>query len=220
MNKKRKKQIIEYVATKCAWLLILGFGKTGRLVVKNKHYKNQALNSGRPVLYIVWHGRMLAPIYIMRNRKIAAMVSEHGDGEIIAQTILKLGYRTVRGSSTRGGLNAFKDMLKLMKNGYNCAVLPDGPVGPKQEMKMGSILLAQRSGGYLVPITFTAQKSITMKSWDGFTLWKPFSKVAVVFGKPMLIPRKLNPSQLEEHRIRVEKSMNDLQREVDEIFQS
>lgn len=218
MNKKKKKQIVHYLAIKCAWLLILALGKLARIEVKRDSLHQKALKSGKPILYLVWHGKMLAPIYALRNHKIIAMVSEHGDGEIIARTILKLGYLTIRGSSTRGGQRAFREMLKALKNGHHCTVLPDGPQGPSQVMKMGAILLAQRSGGYLLPLTFAAQKPIRMKSWDRFTLWRPFSKVAVIYGEPLEIPRKQNPGQLEEYRLFVESRMNNLQAEADEIF--
>jgi len=218
MDKKKKKELIRYIASKLAWLLILAFGKMSRLVVKNEAWRREALNSGRPLLYISWHGKMLAPIYVLRNNKIIAMVSEHGDGEIIAQTILRLGYKVIRGSSTRGGSKVFREMLRELKNGRHCTVLPDGPTGPSRVMKMGAIQLAQRTGGYLLPITFAAEKPIVMRSWDSFTLWRPFSRVAVVYGKPILIPRKLNPAQLEAYRIKVENIMNDQQRETDDLF--
>lgn len=218
MDKTKKKEIVRYIASKLAWLLILAFGKMSRLVVKHEAWRRKALSSGHPLLYIAWHGKMLAPIYVLRNKKIIAMVSEHGDGEIIAQTILRLGYKTIRGSSTRGGLQAFREMLRELQKGSHCTVLPDGPTGPSRVMKMGAIQLAQRTGGYLLPITFAAEKPIILKSWDGFTLWRPFSKVAVVYGKPILIPRKLNSAQLEEYRKMVEKRMNDQQQETDEIF--
>ena len=71
-----------------------------------------------------------------------------------------------------------------------------------------------------MPVTFSAQKVIKMNSWDGFTLWRPFSKVSVVFGEPILIPRKLTPDQLEESRVMVEHRMNALQEEADEVFRS
>ncbi len=218
MDKKRKKEILRYIAIKLAWLLILGLGKMARMTVKNEKYHKMALNSGRPVLYVVWHGRMLAPIYVLRNLKIIAMVSEHGDGEVIAQTILKLGYRTIRGSSTRGGQKAFREMLKRMKSGAHCTVLPDGPTGPCCIMKMGGIVLAQRSGGYILPVSFSAQKPVVMRSWDRFMLWRPFSKVTMLYGEPIFIPRRLSPERLEEYRKEVEQKLNDLQRQADEVF--
>lgn len=146
------------------------------------------------------------------------MVSEHEDGEMIARTIQRLGYNTVRGSSTHGGSKAFRQMLKLLRNGQNCAILPDGPNGPKQEFKLGAVLLAQRAHAQILPLTFSTQKPITFKSWDGFTIWKPFAKCCGVFGKPFFIPRDIKPDKLEPIRIKVENSMNALVKEADAIF--
>ena len=218
MDKKKKKQILQYLAVKLAWLLILAFGKTARLCVRNEKNRRKAFTDGRPVIVLVWHGKMLAPIYVFRNFQIVAMVSEHGDGEIIAQTIMRLGYKTIRGSSTRGGQRAFREMLKALKRGEHSTILPDGPTGPSRVMKLGAILLAQRSGALLLPVTFSAQKPIIMNSWDGFTMWRPFSRVAVVYGEPMHLPKKLGPAQLEDYRQMVEQAMNKLQQEADDIF--
>lgn len=218
MNKKKKKAILQYLAIKLAWLLVLGFGKAGRVRVKNMHYRWQAIRRNAGLIYLVWHGKMLMPVYVHRNLGISAMVSEHGDGEIIAQAILRLGYRTVRGSSTRGGQKAFREMLKQLKNGEHCTILPDGPTGPRREFKMGAILLAQRSGATLLPVTFAAQKPIVFNSWDRFTLWWPFTKICVLYGKPLTIPRNLSPDQLEEQRLRVEQHLLRLEEEADAIF--
>ncbi len=215
---KSKKEFLSYLGIKLAWLLILFFGKTGRISIKNRHYLRQAVKSGRPVIYVVWHGRMLLPIYIHRKDGICAMVSEHGDGEIIAKTIERLGYTTVRGSSTRGGSKAFRQMLKVLKNGTPCTILPDGPRGPRYEFKIGAVSLAQRSDALILPLSFSSSNPIVLKSWDRFTLWKPFAKLYVVYGKPMIVPRKISQEELEAYRIKIENQMNDLQEQADAIF--
>ena len=93
MDKQKKKELIAFIAGKFAWLLILLMCKWGRIRYRNLHYYFQALKSPRPIIICTWHGRMLIPIYMMRNRGIVAMVSEHEDGEMIAQTIMRLGYK-------------------------------------------------------------------------------------------------------------------------------
>ncbi|NIA29329.1 MAG: DUF374 domain-containing protein [Actinobacteria bacterium] len=216
--KKTKKEIISYLAAKLAWLLILFLGKTGRINIVNKIYFFRVRSSGKPFIIVTWHGRMLVPIYIHRNMGFIAMVSEHGDGEMIAQTILRLGYKTVRGSTTRGGSRVVRKMLKVLKNGNNCAILPDGPNGPRHEFKMGAILIAQRSQAWLLPCTFSASKPIQLHSWDRFTLWRPFSKLQAVYGEPMAIPRKINPHELEQYRVKMENRMNALVEEADATF--
>jgi lysophospholipid acyltransferase (LPLAT)-like uncharacterized protein len=218
MIKEKRKQILLYLATKLSWLLVLAFGKMARIRVKGAGYWRSLVNSKRGFIYLLWHGKMLMPVYFHRRRNILAMVSEHGDGEIIAQAILRLGYRTARGSSTRGGQKAFRALLREVKNGAECTILPDGPQGPRHELKMGAIVLAQMAGVPILPLTFAAQRPIVFRSWDRFTMWWPFSKVYVLYGKPITIPRKLTPSQLEEHRLTVEQQLLALEKEADDIF--
>ncbi len=216
--KKTRKEIVSYVAVKFAWLLVLFLGKISRINIANKVYMRKVRSSGKPFIIVTWHGRMLVPIYIHRNMGIVSMVSEHGDGEMIAQTILRLGYKTIRGSSTRGGSRAVRRMLKVLKSGNNCAILPDGPNGPRHEFKMGAILIAQHSGAWLLPCTFSASNPIQLHSWDRFTLWRPFSKLRAVYGEPMSIPRKINPHELEQYRVEMENRMNALVKQADATF--
>jgi lysophospholipid acyltransferase (LPLAT)-like uncharacterized protein len=215
MNKK----ILFLLATNLAWLVILFFGKVCRMHVKHRHRWDRAIAEKRGVIAILWHGKMLIPIYIHRYQGIAAMVSEHHDGEMIAQTVHKLGYETVRGSSTRGGSRAFRQMLSLLKKGKTCTVLPDGPKGPRHHVKLGVIALAQRSGACIIPLTFSARKKICLTSWDRFTLFWPFSRVCLLYGRPMVIPPKIPISELESYRLEVENALKALDREADEYFQ-
>ena len=207
MNKKQRKKILFYLATKLSWLLVLAFGTMSRVTVKNGNLWRHTLKTEKSVIYLVWHGTMLLPVYMMRNRNVLAMVSEHGDGEIIAQAILRLGYKTVRGSSSRGGSKALRSMIKEIRNGAECAILPDGPRGPRHEVKMGAIVLAQLSGAPIVIISSAAEKPIVFNSWDRFTLWRPFCRCSVAFSEPIRIPRKLTPDELETWRLFVEKRM-------------
>ncbi len=217
MNKKKQKKILFYLATKLSWLMVLVFGRLARIKAKNFAVLQQLLQSEKSVIYLVWHGSMLLPVYVMRNRKILAMVSEHGDGEIIAQAIMRLGYETVRGSSTRSGSKALRVMIKRIKKGAECTILPDGPRGPRHEVKMGAIVLAQLSGAPIMIISSAAQKPIVFNSWDRFTLWKPFSKCSIIFGEPIRIPRKLTPDELEEWRLYVQNRMKELDGDADAL---
>ncbi len=213
-----RKELLILIACKFTWLLILFFGKSGRVAVRNKRHWNALCRQRKNFIILSWHGKMLLPIFAHRNLGICAMVSEHDDGEMIAQTIHRLGYTTVRGSSTRGGSKAFRQMLTRLKKGVIGAILPDGPNGPRFEVKMGAILLAQRSDAWLLPVTFSTNKPIVLKSWDRFTFWRPFAKLCMAYGEPIRIPRNLGMQELEIHRKRVEDEMNALQREADAVF--
>lgn len=207
-----------YIATRVTWLLILFLGKIGRITLRNRHYWKQALASGQGFLVPIWHGKMLLPIYVHRNLGVVAMVSEHQDGEMIAQTVHRLGYVTVRGSSTRGGRKAFREMMLALRQNRICTIMPDGPNGPRHEFKMGALILAIRADCLLLPMTFAASRPIVMKSWDRFTLWWPFSRLCLVYGEPFKVPPGLSGEELEAFRLKVEQRMQALEREADAVF--
>lgn len=216
--KKKKKKIIFYLATKLGWLLITLIGKMSFIKVLDRHHHQKLLKKQVPFIYLLWHGRILIPIYVHRGEGVTAMVSMHADGEMIAQTIHKLGYKTVRGSSTRGGNQAFHDMVNVLKNGGLGTIIPDGPRGPRHYLKPGTFYIAQQTGAYLLPITFSANRKIVFNSWDRFMLPLPFSKNVVIYGRPIDVPRELLPEQLEQLRIQFELDMIRLEKRADEYF--
>ena len=218
MSKKNRKEILFLLATKFAWLLILLLGKTARIRIVGGHYWRRALELGNGVLIVVWHGRILLPIYIHRKLGIAVMVSQHIDGEMIAQTIMRLGYNTIRGSSTRGGKEAFHQMVTTLKNGNMCAIMPDGPQGPRHKFKAGALYLAQRSGAYLLPMTFSASHKIQFKSWDRFIIWRPFYKCVVIYGEPFQVPKDLNVAEMVRFRKTVQQQLIELEAKADAFF--
>ena len=193
-----------------AWLMLNLLGRTVRLREIGSEHFRKLENEGKGCVFTVWHGRMFIPIFVQRNRGIVAMVSQHTDGEIIAQAMEMLGYRTVRGSSTRGGGTALRDIVKLIKSGAYGAMTPDGPRGPKGDFKEGTLILAQLTGAYLVPMTHACSKAKVFGSWDSFMLAKPFSKVVVAYGEPVEIPRKLDADGLAKMKKEMEHRMNEL----------
>jgi len=213
-----KKQFLNLLAMKLTWLFIMALGKSAFICVHNKRYLRRAYKTGRPIMFVVWHGKMLLPLYAHRNEGVAAMVSEHNDGEIIARAVERLGFLTVRGSSTRGGTKAYRNMLKELKNGRHCTILPDGPTGPRHEFKMGAVQLAQRSGAVLLPLTFSAKNPVVLKSWDAFTFWLPFGKICLAYGPPLFLPESVDADTLELCRLDIQQRMMDLQKEADDLF--
>ncbi len=204
------------LATKLGWLLILALGRLARVRAVGYHHWRQAVSSGRGVLAMVWHGRILLPIYLHRHQGIIPMVSLHEDGEMIARTVERLGYRTIRGSSTRGGREAFQEMLAALSHGEICAIMPDGPRGPRHHLKPGAIRLAHRSGAFLVPVTFSCDRPIFARSWDRFMLWRPLARAVIFYGQPLLVPPSLTEAELEAFRQRVEEQMVAFERQADE----
>jgi len=218
MKKKTKQKILFLLGSKLAWLIILALGHTSRIKLINRHYVRRLQRENATILFVLWHGRILLPIFVHRNEGITAMVSMHRDGEMIAQNIHRLGYKTVRGSSTRGGNKAFHKMIKVLKDGGNCTIMPDGPTGPRHKLKSGAVYLGQQTGAVLVPLTFACERKIEFKSWDRFNFITPFSKSVVIYGEPITIPPNLNSEQIEEYRQFVEQKMIENEKMADEYF--
>ncbi|MDZ7334474.1 MAG: lysophospholipid acyltransferase family protein [candidate division KSB1 bacterium] len=213
-----KKKIVFYLATKLGWLIILLIGKLCSIRLINRAKVIALQRQHVPILYVLWHGRILIPIFVHRNEGITPMVSLHSDGEIIAQTLQRLGYRTIRGSSSRGGNKAFHEMVDILsKNGVG-AIIPDGPRGPRHHLKPGTLYIAQQSQAYLVPVTFSANRKIVFNSWDRFVLPLPFAKCVMLYGEPVRVGKDFPTDQLEQIREKFEQEMISLERTADEYF--
>jgi lysophospholipid acyltransferase (LPLAT)-like uncharacterized protein len=149
------------------------------------------------VVYAFWHAHLLTLTYTHRGRGAVVMVSRHSDGEIISQIVCRLGYGVVRGSTTRGGLRALLEMVRAGRDGYPLAVTPDGPRGPRHELQSGVLHIAQRSGMPIVPVAAEALRRTELDSWDRFQIPHPFSRVVIVVGSPLGIPREIPTEELE-----------------------
>ncbi len=148
-------------------------------------YNVEALRAARRdhrVIFALWHGELLPLLWHHRGQHIAIVISEHKDGEIIARIAHALGYHTVRGSTTRGGGRALIGLIRAIGDGYDGAVTPDGPRGPRHVFAPGTAVAAQRSGALIVPIRAKPSRAWRLKSWDQFVIPKPFARVEVHYG--------------------------------------
>lgn len=213
-----KKKILFLIATRLGGVFIRLLGRTARIERQGYDHYIWLTENNKKFIYCIWHGRILIPIYLHKNQHIVAMVSQHRDGEIIARILEKLGFHTVRGSSTRGGQRAAIEMIRELKKGAPGAIMPDGPTGPRHSFKPGAITIAQKSGAYLLPFTFSAQNAIRFNSWDRFTLWKPFSRCLALYGEPIPVPEKTNPEEFEQFRRAVERKMIEQEARADAYF--
>ena len=142
---------------------------------------------GQPVIYTFWHGTMLPLLWQHRKEHVAILISEHGDGEIIARIAHSLGYHSVRGSSSRGGERALLGTVRALENGRDVAFTPDGPRGPLESFAPGALIVSQRTGAPLVLITVDAANAWRLKSWDRFLIPKPFSRVTIAYENPLCV---------------------------------
>ncbi len=212
-DSKIKKRTVPIKIRIIAWVAYILLNLVGRLVrireIGAEYYRAMDRRDER-YIFTLWHGRMFIPIFVQRNRGIVAMVSQHLDGEFIARAVERMGYHTVRGSSTRGGSKALREMVRMIRGGLNGAMMVDGPRGPRGEFKPGTVMLAQLSGAKLIPMTYAASKAKIFDSWDLFLLAKPFSRVVVAYGEPVQVPRHMDDADTREFIAMMEARMNSL----------
>jgi lysophospholipid acyltransferase (LPLAT)-like uncharacterized protein len=204
------------VATTAA-LVVLGVGATWRLVRVRLHERDALLERGQRCIFAFWHARLLPLVFTHRRRSIAVLISQHRDGELIARIITRLGFLTGRGSSTRGGEEGIREMLRHAEEGRVLALTPDGPRGPAERVKPGLVYLASRTGFPIVPVASAASGVWALGSWDRFRVPHPFARVVVAYGDPIQVPARLPDDQIEVWRVRIEAGIRDLTAEADRL---
>ena len=153
-----------------------------------------------------------------RNRVINALQSSHSDGMITSLAFQYLGINVILGSSKKGGMQAFRKMVKCLQLGESIAITPDGPKGPKEKVKEGIIKLAQMTNTPIIPLVWTTRKFKIINSWDNFVLPYPFSKGIYSFGKPIYIEKKININKFELERQNLENEIKRLTKILESII--
>ena len=178
--------------------------------------KSNIFNSNEEYIFCCWHNKLfLGPHLLPRNRIINALQSSHSDGMVTSLAFKYLGMNVILGSSKKGGMQAFRKMVKCIKSGESVAITPDGPKGPKEKVKEGIIKLAQITETSIIPLVWTTNKFKLINSWDNFVIPYPFSKGVYSFGKPIYIKKKINEYELEIARQNLENEIKRLTKEVE-----
>lgn len=168
-------------------VLIRALGWTWRIRVSDDDDLRRQRAAKQPVIFILWHGQLLPLLYHHRREGVAVLISEHSDGEIVARIAISLGYRTVRGSTSRGAARALIGLSRAVKEGHDLAITPDGPRGPARSFAAGALVVSQRTGAPMVPVAVSASRGWRLKSWDRFLIPKPFARVHIAYGDLMSI---------------------------------
>lgn len=162
----------------------------------------------RSVIYALWHAQQLPLTVQHRGENVAVMISQHRDGEIIARVVESIGYRAVRGSSTRGGSRALKELVRAASEGHPLAITTDGPRGPARVCKPGVVLAASLTGLPVVPTAAAAVRAWVFRSWDRFVVPKPGSVVYLTYGEPIHVPPELDESDVVRWQERISEAQN------------
>lgn len=205
---------------RAVWLLVNTFSATFRWRLEDA----SGVLAGpqpRPAIYALWHNRSaLAPVVYRKfvrarwpERRLTAMASASKDGAIAARVMELFGAQTVRGSSSRRGPQAMAELIDAARSGSDLAITPDGPRGPRYQVQAGVIALAQYAGLPLVPVSYFLSAKKVLRSWDGYQVPLPFGRCEVVFGEPLVVPRRLDEGAREELRAELERRLIALTRD-------
>ena len=186
--------------------LIAGLGASLSWRVEGLHHLHFDDQGPAPIMAF-WHGRVLTATYYFRRRGIVVMISENFDGEWIARIIEQFGFRTSRGSSSRGGQRALLKLKREMDRGRPSGFAVDGPRGPARRVQPGAVWLAKLTGNPIVPFHMEASSYWSLRSWDRTQIPKPFSTVALSIGTPIDVPADADETTLEAKRAELEQSL-------------
>lgn len=187
--------------------------RTTRWRTVNDDAARAAWAGERPVIVAFWHNRLAMMPYCWRStRPFHMLISSHPDGQLIARTVKHFGIETVAGSSTRGGSEALRALVKLIKSGVSVGITPDGPRGPRMRASDGAIALARLSGAPILPAAVSVSRRMVMNTWDKLIVALPFGDGAMVWGEPVSAAGGASPEDL---RQRLEAELTRVSAEAD-----
>jgi lysophospholipid acyltransferase (LPLAT)-like uncharacterized protein len=159
----------------------------------------------------LWHNRLLIFPFVLRrffsNRRGAALISASRDGDLLADAIRRFGYDVVRGSSSRLGASAVRQLTEVLAAGRDVVITPDGPRGPAYELGPGIIFLAQKTGAAVLPMNLEFSSCWRLGSWDRFIVPRPFAKVRIVINPPHRIRGTATVEEFESERLSLQRVM-------------
>lgn len=187
-----------------------GMLATARFTTEGERGYRSEWEAGRPVIFILWHGRLVPLSYYHRSWNLVTLISASADGEYIARLVHRWGYDVVRGSSSRGGGPALRQLVRSVRDGRSIAVTPDGPRGPRERIKPGVMTAAQLTGCALLPVSAGCGSAWWFEGWDRFMVPRPFARIHIVYGEPIPVPRAADAATVESLTRQAEAALNHL----------
>ncbi len=218
-RRRHRTGVLLRVLTRVAPLLLSGALRVLAKTVRIEYLHGDELFGrwarGEQLIVAFWHNRAVMMPVPSRGRKLCIMNSQSRDGEIATRALARWEIRSVRGSATRGGAAGFMQLVNAYRAGYNLAVVPDGPRGPRYVVKPGVIHLARATGALIVPVTYAASHTRQLRSWDRLIVPLPFCRVLYVIGEPLRVPRDADDRDLETMRQELEARLNAITQTAD-----
>lgn len=167
-------------------------------------------------LFSVWHDVLFFPLLVAKPQNMSALTSRHQDGAYVAEILRLLNVEPYRGSTTRGGAQAVKQLLGVASQ-LHITLTPDGPRGPRREMKDGLVFLASRTGLPIVPAAFSCRRGIRFQGkWTDMLLPLPFTTTYCLLGEPIHVPADLTREEIDRNKQRVQYAMDQLYARVND----
>ena len=186
--------ILSYLATFCLRLLFLTARVQHRAIVDEASPYARSQSPQR-YTFCMWHDQIVLAVFSLRTWNLAGLISQHRDGGYLADSVLIAGIQPVRGSTSRGGAEAVREILD--RPDLHLAMTPDGPRGPRREMKEGIVYISSRSGRPIVPTALVCDRYWAIPGhWSDMTIPKPFSKVILIAGTPITVPPELSREEM------------------------
>jgi lysophospholipid acyltransferase (LPLAT)-like uncharacterized protein len=177
-----------------------------------EHFQRVLREHGGGCFATLWHGRMLLPVAYHARQDYHVLVSPSRDGDVSEEMLQRFGYRVIRGSSSRGGARALREMLGVLRAGGALVITPDGPRGPRHSMNPGLAWMARATGFPILPCGFACDRAWTLDSWDRFTIPKWRARVAFVYGEPIHVAREAGEEDMARATEAVRTAMLDAER--------
>ncbi len=215
--KKAKQDTLRFAGNYVLFQLVDILCRSLRINIINRDAVDRFEKENVNYVLAFWHGTMLLPWFLHRNKNFAGLTSKSKDGDLLARILKKWKYKVLRGSSSEGGDVALGLMIDFAKNGYSIAVTPDGPKGPPFKMKAGAVVAAKKAGLPLVLLGVGFRKKRLLKSWDRFQVPMFFTSANVVYSKPIFIGPDMSRDEISKIIEKCESKLNELQRQAEKF---
>ncbi len=182
----------------------------------NKKYVENLWKKNEAFILCFWHGRLLMmPLSWNKEKKINVLISAHSDGQLLSKTVKHFNIETITGSSSQGGSEAIRNIIKSLKSGISIGMTPDGPRGPRMKVNSAIIKIASLTGHKIVPLSYSVKKKFFLNSWDKFLVALPFGKGCFVWGKPIKIKKNISTNEDLKLSKRLENNLLKLTKKAD-----
>jgi len=200
------------IAPRLAALIVRAIYLTQRVEILGLETLQPSWQQGERFVFCFWHDQLLEMIKGYRGPGIRILISASKDGELITRVMRCFGHDAVRGSSSKGGRAAVRQMLQLAEQPFDLAFTPDGPRGPRHVLKPGVAQVAMATRRGVVPTAFVSSRGFRFRSWDRFLLPFPFARVAWSFAVPLYVR---DGEDVEAFSLRINEAIDENQRQAE-----